>query len=140
MVYYNVSSYNGGMFLVGILSWWYSNGWSSRIQIIKGQLSTSADFFSIGLLVSTIFAPYRQISAGSVTGSISDKFHAFFDRLISRFVGAFVRSFMIIVGIVAMFMQVVFGVIVIVVWPIVPLFIVIGLILMVIGWVPQWTI
>ena len=140
MVYYNVSSYNSDMFLVGILSWWYGNGWFARMQIIKRQLATSSDFFSIGLLATTIFAPYRQISAGKVSGPIAVQMHAFFDRLISRFVGAFVRTFMIIVGLVAMFLQIVLGFILIVIWPIVPLLFVVGLILMVIGWVPQWTI
>ena len=140
MVYYNLSSYNSDMFLVGILSWWYGNGWFARIQILKRQLSFSADFFSIGLLFSTIFAPYRQISAGEVTGSFRDQLQAFIDRTISRFVGVFVRVFMIIVGLIAMLLQVIFGIVVIIIWPIFPIFFVIGLILMVIGWVPQWTI
>jgi len=140
MVYYRANSYNSDMFLVGILSWWYGNGWAARIQIIKRQLLSSADFFSIGLLASTIFAPYRQISAGEVTGSIRDQLQAFLDRTISRFVGASVRIFMIIVGLVTMIIQIIIGVIVIIIWPIVPIFIVIGLILAVIGWVPSWTI
>jgi hypothetical protein len=137
---YSTSSYNSFMFLVGILSWWYGNGWYTRIQVIKKQLAFSADFFSIGLLISTIFAPYRQISAGEVEGSISDQLHAFLDRSISRFVGAFVRIFMIIVGLIAMTIQIIFGVILITIWPILPIFFVIGLVLMIIGWVPQWTI
>lgn len=126
------------MFLVGILSWWYGNGWLSRTQAIKGRLATSADFFSVGLLASTIFVPFRQISAGKVAGPIGIQIQAFFDRLISRFVGATVRIFMIIFGLIVMFFQIVFGIILIVVWPIVPLFLVIGLVMMVIGWVPQW--
>jgi hypothetical protein len=128
------------MFLVGILSWWYGNGWMSRVQIIKERLASSADFFSVGLLITTLFAPFRQISAGKVGGSISVQLRAFTDRLISRFVGAFVRIFMIIFGLVIMFFQAIFGILVIVIWPIIPLFIVIGLVMMVIGWVPQWTI
>jgi len=128
------------MFLVGILSWWYGNGWVARIQATKDRLASSADFFSLGLLVSTIFAPFRQISAGKVSGSIGDQMRAFLDRTISRFVGAAVRIFMIIFGLITMFFQIIFGIIVIIVWPIIPLFIVIGLIMTVIGWVPQWTI
>ena len=139
-VLWNVSSYNSDMFLVGILSWWYGNGWSARIQIIKRQLSSSADFFSVGMLVSTIFAPYRQISAGEVDGSLKVHLQAFVDRTISRFVGAFIRMFMIIIGLFAMLFQVILGIIIIILWPILPVFIVIGLILMVIGWVPLWTI
>lgn len=128
------------MFLVGILSWWYGEGWSSRIQNIRERLVVSADFFSIGILASTLFAPFRQISAGQVSGPISDQIRAFFDRLISRVIGSFVRIFMIIVGLVAMFIQSIFGVIVIMIWPILPLLPAIGLIMTVIGWVPLWKI
>lgn len=137
MVYYNVSSYNIDMFLVGILSWWYGNGWVARIQNMKKRLSSSADFFSVGLLATTIFAPFRQISAGKVSGSIGDQMRAFLDRTISRVVGAFVRIFMILFGLVTMFLQVVFGVLVLIIWPIIPLFAVIGLIMTIIGWVPK---
>jgi len=128
------------MLLVGIFSWWYGSGWRIRIQIVKDRLAASADFFSIGLLVSTIFAPFRQISAGKVSGSIGDQMRAFVDRLISRFVGAIVRTFMIIFGLFVMFFQIIFGLIMISVWPVIPLFPVAGLILLAIGWVPSWTI
>jgi hypothetical protein len=137
MVYYNVSSYNSDMFLVGILSWWYGNGWAARIQAMKKRLASSADFFSVGLLATTIFAPFRQISAGKVSGSIGDQMRAFLDRTISRFVGAFVRIFMILFGLVTMFLQIIFGVLVVIIWPIIPLFVVIGLIMMLIGWIPK---
>lgn len=128
------------MFLVGILSWWYGDGWLSRIKIMKERLASSSDYFSVGLLAMTIFAPFRQISAGTVGGSLSTKWHAFIDRTISRLVGAVVRIGMIIMGLFVMLFQIIFGIIYIVVWPIIPFCIVIGLILMVIGWVPQWTI
>lgn len=140
MVYYRANGYNSDMFLVGILSWWYKNGWADQIQTMKDRLESSADFFSVGQLVMTIFAPFRQISAGTVSGSIGDKLRAFLDRTISRFVGAAVRIFMIIFGLTTILLQIIFGVIVIVIWPIIPLFIVIGLIMMIIGWVPRWTI
>jgi len=125
------------MFLVGILSWWYGNGWLSRIQLIKERLAASADYFSVGLLTSTLFAPFRQISAGRVSGPIGDQIRAFFDRLISRIVGGFVRTFMIVFGLVAMFIQAVFGGIVLLLWLILPLLPAVGLIATVIGWVPR---
>ena len=128
------------MFLVGILSWWYKNGWADQIQTIKDRLESSADFFSLGQLVMTIFAPFRQISAQKISGSIGDQMRAFLDRTISRFVGAAVRILMIIFGLITMFFQTIFGVIVIVIWPIIPLFVVVGLIMMVIGWVPKWIV
>lgn len=139
MVYYSVSSYNSDMFLVGILSWWYSNGWLNRVQIIKDQLKASADFFSIGQLVSTFFAPFRQISADGVAGSPSNQMRAFFDRLLSRFIGAFMRIFMIIFGLIVMIVQIIFGIIILIIWLAIPLMPIAGLIATTIGLVPQWT-
>ena len=108
--------------------------------MIKDRLAASADFFSIGLLASTLFAPFRQISAGNVVGPIGDQIRAFFDRLISRTIGAFVRTSVIIFGLVVMSLQAIFGLIVLVSWLIIPLLPIIGLIMTVIGWTPQWVI
>ena len=126
------------MFLVGILTWWYGDGWRARVRITKERLATSADYFSIGSLVTTLFAPYRQISAGRVEGPLVEQMRAFADRLISRCIGAMVRSAIILTGSIFMFLQIMFGAVEIAIWPIVPLFPVIGLIMMIIGWVPQW--
>ena len=138
MVYYSLSRYNEDMFLVGILSWWYSDGWKQRLQLIKSRLARSSDYFSIGQLASTLFAPYRQISAGGVSGPVGVQLRASIDRLISRIVGMFVRLFVLIFGIIAISLQVVIGAIILVFWMIVPIFPVIGLIAFVIGWVPAW--
>lgn len=128
------------MFLANILYWWYGGGWLDRVQIMKNRLAASADFFSFGLLASTLFAPYRQISAGSITGSLGDQMRAFFDKSLSRVIGATVRSFMIIFGLVAMFLQILCGFVMLGFWLIIPFFPVIGLIMMIVGWIPQWTI
>ncbi|MEI6850602.1 MAG: hypothetical protein WCK26_01385 [Candidatus Saccharibacteria bacterium] len=128
------------MFLVGILSWWYGVGFISGVKNIKERFAISIDFFSLGLLFKTLFAPYKQISAGNVSGPIGDQMHAFFDRTVSRLVGSFVRTFMIIFGLVAMFAQAVFGVLFLFIWLVIPFLPAIGLIIMVIGWVPQWKI
>jgi len=124
------------MFLADILYWWYGNGWLSRIQMIKNRLVASSDFFSIGLLASTLFAPFRQISAGGVVGPIDVQIRAFFDRLLSRAIGAFVRTSVIIFGLVAMFLQLIFGIIALIFWLIIPFLPAIGLTMMVIGWAP----
>ena len=126
------------MFIRGFISWWYFDGLRQRFGIIKERLTATADFFSVGLLALTLFAPYRQISAEKVAGSISDKMHAFLDRSISRLIGAFVRTFMIIFGLLSMLFQAVFGALTLIFWLFVPLLPVIGLIMLVIGWVPQW--
>lgn len=138
MVYYSLSRYNEDMFLVGILSWWYGDGWKQRLRLIKSRLARSSDYFSIGQLASTLFAPYRQISAGGVSGPIGVQLRASIDRLISRIVGMFVRLFVLIFGIIAIGLQAIIGTIILIFWMIIPIFPVIGLIVFVIGWLPKW--
>ena len=126
------------MFLVGIISWWYGRGLQGQISRIRDRLTVTAGYFSIGQLLSTLFAPFRQISAGSVSGPVGAQLRAFFDKTISRVIGAIVRTFTILAGLIVMAFQSVVEVIVLLVWILLPLFPVAGLILFVIGWVPTW--
>lgn len=126
------------MFLVGILSWWYGNGLVGRFQLAVNRIKISSDFFSFKLLINTLFAPYKQISAGSVQGAFGDIVRAFFDRLLSRVIGAVIRTFMIVAGLVVMFLQSIYGVISVVVWLVIPLLPIAGLIISTLGWVPSW--
>jgi hypothetical protein len=127
------------MFVVGILSWWYSAGWRQRFMMLKERLANTIDYFSIDLLAKTLFSPFRQISAGKVNGPLGVKLHAFFDRLISRMIGAMVRSTMIIVGVAAIFLYSAIGVISLLVWAFIPVFPLIGIALFAIGWMP-WSL
>ncbi len=138
MVYYNVSGYNDLMFMVGLLSWWYGAGWLQRARALKDRLAQTADSFSIGMLLMTLFAPFRQISAGAVKGTLVDRMRGFVDRTISRFVGAFMRTFVIIAGLLMLSLQAILYVSVLIIWPLVPLFPAVGLIMLLIGWTPGW--
>jgi hypothetical protein len=127
------------MFVVGILSWWYSAGWRQRFTILKERLANTMDYFSIDLLVKTLFAPFRQISAGKVNGPLGVKLHAFFDRLISRVIGAMVRSTMIVIGSMVIATHSVIGVITLLIWGIAPLLPLVGIVLFISGWIP-WSL
>ena len=126
------------MFLAEMISWWYSLGWLNYVNNIKRRLQASADFFSIGLLASTLFAPFRQISADSIQGTIGVKIQAFFDRLLSRFIGATMRLFTMVFGIIVILVQFLFCVLAAILWFLIPLAPVAGLVMMIIGWVPTW--
>lgn len=126
------------MFLVGILSWWYGEGWKQRAGLIRERLARTLDFFSISLLLRTLFSPFRQISAGKIRGPIGIQLHAFFDRLISRLIGAMVRSFMIIAGSLIIALHIAWGIVVMICWAIIPLLPVAGILLFSIGWAPSW--
>ena len=126
------------MFLVGIISWWYGQGWRGQLSRVRVRLAATIGFFSIGQLFSTLFSPFRQISAGQVSGPVGVQLRAFFDKTISRFIGAIVRLFTILAGVVILIFQAVFEAIILIIWLTLPAFPVIGLLLFAIGWVPKW--
>lgn len=128
------------MFLVGLISWWYGRGWATQWGRAQRQFASTLDFFSVGQLISTLFAPFRQISAsGASDGSLGGAFRAFIDRLISRIIGAFVRFITILIGLAVIILQGVYEFVVMIGWLFVPLLPIIGGILFAIGWVPLWT-
>lgn len=128
--------YNRLMFILGLLSWWYGAGWRGRMVRLREKLAGSVDYFSIDLLLRTFFSPFRQISAGKVQGSLGMQMHAFVDRLISRVIGAMIRLVMIIVGLFAIFFNIILGVVLLLFWAVVPLLPLIGIMLAVAGWMP----
>ena len=128
------------MFLVGILSWWYTKGLIRRVQIIKTRLIMSSDMFSILLLLRTLFNPFRQISANDAAVSFADQIKAFFDKLLSRCIGFVVRLFMIFFGLIVLTIQFIFGLLVIIFWLIMPILPVAGMVMLIIGWIPKWQI
>lgn len=122
------------MIMVNLLNWWYTRGWRNFLQRIGERFSNLADYFSIGLLLKTFFAPFRQISAQTATHvSIDVKFRMMLDRLVSRIVGAFVRFFIIIAGIVSLSAAGIVSLAMLVLWPLAPAAPVIGIVMMVMG-------
>lgn len=124
------------MFIVGLLSWWYSAGWRRQIGLIRERIARAADYFSVVQLLATLFSPFRQISAGRVKGPLAVKWRAFVDRLISRMIGAVVRTVLILIGTLAMTGYVIVGGLLVLVWPLVPLLPIVGFLLFISGWTP----
>lgn len=110
-----------------------------RLVRLREKLMSTLDYFSIDLLIRTFFSPFRQISAGGVRGPLAVQMRAFFDRLISRMIGAMIRFTMIIIGSIAIVLYAVYGVLMLVIWGVVPLVPIIGIVLFVSGWVP-WSL
>lgn len=126
------------MFVVGLLSWWYGAGWKARLAAVRERIARTYDYFSIDLLLGTLFAPFRQISAGRSDGPLAMRWRAFVDRLVSRCIGAVMRLFLIVFGIVTIVLVAIIGVVLVVLWACVPLMPLIGAVLAIIGWVPSW--
>jgi hypothetical protein len=125
------------MFMVGLFSWWYGNGWKQRATNLWLRTMKVADFFSVNILISTLFSPFRQI-AGSGGGKqgLAGAMSAFFDTLVSRFVGFFARTFMILIGLIVIVFQGILSLVIIICWPLVPLMPVAGAVLAIVGWLP----
>ena len=118
------------MLVLDLLSWWYSRGFSELINGLKERLRDAADFFSIRLLMQNFFSPYRQISAqGTSSSAENDRMPAFLDSLISRVVGTVVRLFVLLAGIIVIVLQITVGVVMIMIWPLIPMTVVGGVIL-----------
>ncbi len=122
------------MLIVGFLQWWYLRGWTDFIHKMLSLLSSLADSFSISLLLKTLFAPYKQISAyGSGNESIQARISDFFDKLLSRVIGMILRLIIMAIGIVVILLGVLFGGIAILIWPLLPVLPFVGIILTVVG-------
>ena len=124
------------MVIVGILTWWYSAGFVQALHAVGGRLAGWFDFFSIDLLIKTLFSPFRQISAGRVDGPLVEQLKAFGDKLLSRVIGAVVRTIVMIIGICMLAVISILGLLYLLLWLVMPLLPLIGLTLALTGWVP----
>lgn len=117
------------MFLVGIFQWWYGAGWVRHLKRSYIGILRIADFFSIGLLLKTLFNPFKQISAAQVQGPLPVQFNAFLDRAFSRMMGSVVRTVTILVGLVVISLRALWTLISMIAWTLLPLTPVIGFVL-----------
>lgn len=123
------------MAIAEMFLWWYAHGWLIFIKHLRSALANITDFFSMSSLIRTLFKPYRQISANSATNSASLdlKFHMFLDRLVSRAVGFVSRLILLIAGAVIILIGGIFSIILIVLWPFIPILPILGIILTITG-------
>lgn len=120
---------------MGLVRWWYGEGFTKQLSSARERFASTVDFFSITLLLKTLFSPYKQISAGKVRGPIGIQLQAWLDRLVSRCVGAIFRSIMILSGIVALTFSIIFNTLRLGGWLLLPPLPAIGLVLTLIWWI-----
>jgi len=110
------------MVIANLLSWWYSHGWQWLISSFGNILKDINNAFSIPILLRTWFSPWKQIQTPS---TFRNFFQSAIDNLISRFVGAAVRTGMIIGALVASIATMLLACLSVVIWPLLPLSIII---------------
>ena len=125
------------MFIVGMISWWYTAGWKQYGRKLLESLSASEDFFSIDSLVRNLFAPFKQISAtGYVGGTLQDKIRDWSDKQFSRFFGAIIRLLLIVVGGGWLIIHSIINILLLIMWPLIPILPLIGLMLIIFVGIP----
>lgn len=106
--------------LLELFVWWYGSGWLSAWRRIGEWTGGVEKAFSLGVLVSTLFAPWRQIVA--LPGrSVDEKLRASIDNLVSRTIGFFVRSGVLFVALILLLLTALIGLVIAIAWPLIPL-------------------
>jgi hypothetical protein len=115
------------MLVIGLVSWWYGAGWLQLAQRLLKRVTSVTDFFSMSLLLRTLFSPYRQISVGRVQGPVGVQLRAWFDLQISRVIGAMIRLIVVIFGLAATIITLICALAIIFMWPLIPILPLLGL-------------
>ncbi len=114
--------------LLALASWWYTAGWAKLAKRASGHVASTLNAFSVGLLLGSLFEPFRQIDATKRSGGSFDmKLRAFGDRLFSRIFGAVLRTIFIIIGLISAVLAMLFAAAEIILWPVLPLLPVAGI-------------
>src|SRR3989344_2720017 len=106
------------------LSWFYSKGVEYYIISWKGTLAYFVHFFSLSLLIKTLFSPWKRLIVVDTSPgfNLQSKFETFMFNLISRGIGAMVRFTLFWVGIILISFVAVGGAIGVFFWLILPFF------------------
>ncbi len=110
------------MLVRAFFRWWYSTGWLRMATEIKRHLIRLGQTFSVGLLLRTLFKPWKQITAlRDPNATLGMRLRGLVDNLVSRFVGLTVRILTLISGSIAIVVLGLMGALVLISWPFMPL-------------------
>lgn len=110
------------MAIVILLGWWYGQGWLWVIRSIGTNLSRISRIFAVSVLLRTWFAPWKQIYSPS---SFRYFFRNLVDNTVSRVIGGFVRGTMLLCALLLAVCVGVIGLIAVVLWPMLPLMVIV---------------
>ena len=111
------------MIFFEMLRWWYVTGWIEAMRRVTGWAQKIEQFYSLSILVKTLFAPWKRITTLAGRG-LDAKVHAALDNLVSRFVGFVIRLFAIFAALVSISSALLAGLVMAVIWPFMPLLVI----------------
>lgn len=98
--------------------WHYTKAWGDIFRIIANYLWFVGNFFSINLLLRTLFSPWRRLGARSGEESI---FGTLVINFLMRFIGFGMRLGTVIVGALSLLLTMALGSIVLLAWLFLPI-------------------
>jgi hypothetical protein len=108
---------NSNHLLFWWIAWYFWSAPRDILRITRSFLRFGLSYFSIPLLLKTLFAPWRQYVWQYPRGfSLKEYASVFFSNVISRTIGAVTRTILIIVGLMAEFLMLVTGLIIFLFW------------------------
>jgi hypothetical protein len=100
--------------------WHYRYG-SKDVRVFFGNIIWFLwNFFSVGLLLRTLFVPWQRLDEHGQKGNIQSYFEAFVITTMMRFVGAFIRIIFIILGLIVVAIVSVIAFFASILWLIIP--------------------
>jgi len=101
-----------------MLGWWYGQGWLWVINSTGNNLRQLNRIFAVGVLLKTWFSPWKQIYSPSTFRTF---FQSMIDNAISRVVGSVVRGAILFFAMLLALFFVLFGLLAAIVWPLLPI-------------------
>lgn len=121
------------MVITLFINWWYGAGWKNAFARIGQRIDTIAAELSMGILLRTLFEPWKQITSyANASASLESKLRTGFDNVFARVFGFIIRLNVLLFGCVACCLAAIFGIALAIAWPVVPLVPVVFIILTVI--------
>jgi len=118
----------GQNIVLQFIKWYYLDQPKAILRTWKNFLRFNLNYFSISLLLKTLFSHWRKYQWSYGRGfDIKRYAEVFFSNLISRIIGAIIRLFLVIIGIITEIFIVLAGIIVFLGWLLLPVLLLAGL-------------
>lgn len=109
------------MVLFNFFIWWYSVGWARVPKEIRRKIRFILQYFSLTIILKTLFSPWKRDIAYASSKAIEDRFHALLGNLVSRFIGFLIRIIFMFIAVLGIVLIAILGGILYIIWPLLPL-------------------
>ncbi len=122
------------MVIMLVLKWWYGAGWMwAWKRAVNERIEWVNQAFSIKDMIRTWFSPFKQTYSNTNKGSIDMRVQASIDNFVSRLIGSLLRTIIIFVGFLGIILALASGILIMVIWPLVPWFPIIAILFSIFG-------